>query len=125
MAVSGLFPIHWIWWRCVELKNIFSANRISLLSALEIYLERYRPLLLKGNLYPDLWISIRGRPMSKQAIYWNTCRLSETLFGRRINPHLFRDCSASALATDAPDHVLAAARILGHASLDTTLRHYE
>ena len=92
---------------------------------LEIYLERYRPLLLKGNLYPDLWISIRGRPMSKQAVYWNTCRLSETLFGHRINPHLFRDCTASALATDAPDHVLAAARILGHTSLATTLKHYE
>jgi site-specific recombinase XerD len=92
---------------------------------LETYIERYRPLLLKGNEYPDLWISIRGTPMSEQAIYWNTCRLSETLFGHRINPHLFRDCTASALATDAPDHVLAAARILGHASLNTTLKHYE
>ena len=92
---------------------------------LEIYIERYRPLLLKGSEYSDLWISIRGTPMSQQAIYWNTSRLSETLFGHRINPHLFRDCTASALATDAPDHVLAAARILGHASLDTTLKHYE
>jgi integrase/recombinase XerD len=92
---------------------------------LEIYIDRYRPLLLKGSEYPDLWISIRGTPMSQQAIYWNTCRLSETLFGHRVNPHLFRDCTASALATDAPDHVLAAARILGHASLDTTLKHYE
>ncbi len=92
---------------------------------LETYIERYRPLLLKGNKYPELWISIRGTPMSRQAIYWNTCRLSETLFGHRINPHLFRDCTASALATEAPDHVLAAARILGHASLDTTLTYYE
>ncbi len=92
---------------------------------LETYIERYRPLLLKGSEYSDLWISIRGTPMSQQAIYWNTCRLSETLFGHRVNPHLFRDCTASALATDAPGHVLAAARILGHASLDTTLKHYE
>ena len=62
--------------------------------------------------------------MSEQAIYWNTCRLTEELFGQRINPHLFRDCAASALATDDPEHILAIARILGHSSITTTNRHY-
>ena len=92
---------------------------------LETYINVYRPLLLRNKDYPELWISLRGTPMSGQAIYWNTCRLSEKLFGQRINPHLFRDCAVSALATEAPAHVLAAARILGHASLNTTLIHYE
>ena len=43
----------------------------------------------------------------------------------RINPHLNRDCAASALSSDAPDYILAAARILGHSSLTTTIGHYE
>ena len=36
-----------------------------------------------------------------------------------------RDCAASALSSDAPDYILAAARILGHSSLTTTIGHYE
>jgi len=32
--------------------------------------------------------------------------------------------AASALATEDPEHILAIARILGHASIDTTMRHY-
>ena len=50
--------------------------------------------------------------------------LTEELYDRRINPHMFRDCAASALATDDPEHILAIARILGHASIDTSNRHY-
>lgn len=91
---------------------------------LETYIGIYRPLLLKGNESQNLWISSRGTPLSEQAVYWNTCRLTEELFGRPINPHLFRDCAASALATDDPEHILAIARILGHTSIQTTTRHY-
>ena len=88
------------------------------------YLDQYRPLHLDGTADDHLWISIRRTPMSGQAIYCNTCDLTEQLFGVRINPHLLRDCAASALATEDPEHILAIARILGHASLDTTNRHY-
>ena len=95
-----------------------------LIPSLETYLNIYRPILLKGNDFPNLWISSRGTPMSEQAVYWNTSRMTEELFDRRINPHLFRDCAASALATDDPEHILAIARILGHSSIDTTTRHY-
>ena len=91
---------------------------------LQTYLNIYRPILLKGNNFPELWISTRGTPMSEQSVYWNTCRLTEELFGQRINPHLFRDCAASAMATDDPEHVLAIARILGHSSIETSTRHY-
>jgi integrase/recombinase XerD len=95
-----------------------------LASYLETYIDTYRPILLKGNKSCDLWISTRGRRMSEQSVYWNTCRLTEELFNQRINPHLFRDCAASALATKDPEHILAIARILGHTSITTTQRHY-
>ena len=52
------------------------------------------------------------------------CQLTDELFGRPINPHLFRDCAASAIASDDPEHILASARILGHASVNTTERYY-
>ncbi len=95
-----------------------------LIPYLETYLNIYRPILLKRNNFSDLWISTRGTPMSEQSIYWNTCQLTEELFGQPINPHLFRDCAASALATDDPEHILAIARILGHNSIATTTKHY-
>jgi site-specific recombinase XerD len=91
---------------------------------LSVYLERYRPVLLDGNHDDHLWVSIRKTPLSKQGIYGNICSLTERLFNKHINPHLLRDCAASAMATDDPEHILAAARILGHASLQTTNRHY-
>jgi integrase/recombinase XerD len=91
---------------------------------LDTYMDTYRPTLLRENTSMNLWISTRGTPMSEQAIYWNTCRMTEELFGQRVNPHLFRDCAASALATDDPEHILAIARILGHSSITTTNRHY-
>ena len=91
---------------------------------LATYLDRYRPLLLDGTIDEHLWISTRRTPLSGQAIYCNTCDLTERLFGVTINPHLLRDCAASALATEDPEHILAIARILGHASLNTTNQHY-
>ena len=36
-----------------------------------------------------------------------------------------RDCAASAMSSDAPEYILAAARILGHSTLTTTIGHYE
>jgi len=36
-----------------------------------------------------------------------------------------RDCAASAMSSDAPEYILAAARILGHSTLTTTIEHYE
>jgi hypothetical protein len=98
--------------------------------ALSLYLTKYRPLLLQDpsqSLRPSgpLWVSLRKNRQSAQSIYWNTCRLSEAILGVRINPHLNRDCAASALSSDAPDYILAAARILGHSSLTTTIGHYE
>ena len=70
---------------------------------LETYLNVSRPLLLKCNRHDRLWISTRSAPMREQAIYWNTCQLTDELFGRPINPHLFRDCAASAIASDDPE----------------------
>ena len=50
--------------------------------------------------------------------------MTNKLFGRPINPHLFRACVATTIATEDPEHVLASARILGHTWIDTTEQSY-
>jgi integrase len=90
----------------------------------ERYLEAHRPRLTRGKVSTRLWISIRGGPISTQAVYNNVCDLTKRLLGRPINPHLFRDCLATAMATDTPEHVHASARLLGHAGLETTESYY-
>ena len=45
-------------------------------------------------------------------------------FGHHVNCHLFRDCAATALAEDNPEHVRIAADLLGHRSFATTQRYY-
>ena len=41
-----------------------------------------------------------------------------------INPHLFRDCAATTIAIEDPEHVRIASQILGHRSAATTERYY-
>ena len=101
---------------------------------MELYLRRYRQRLLRRpELTTDaplpsdgpLWVSTRRQAMSDQALYYGCKRCTEATLGTAINPHLFRDCAATALTADKPEYVLAAARILNHNQLSTTLKHYE
>lgn len=95
-----------------------------LCAVLDHYIEVYRPRLLGSAPSDYLWISIRGALLSQQAHYIGISLLTSKLFGHPINPHLFRDCAATAIATEDPEHVLAAARILGHGSIEMTIKSY-
>ena len=86
------------------------------------------PPLANANMHyinGPLWISTRGKAMTSHAFYYSITRISDELLGAPLNPHLLRDCAASALSSDAPEYILAASRILGHRDLTTTLGHYE
>ena len=109
---------------------------VEFVTRFERYLTVHRPSLLRdqhntaqsspaSQLTGPLWVSTRRTRMSQQSLYWNTCRISERLFNVRLTPHLMRDCAASAMSSDAPEYILAAARILGHSTLSTTIGHYE
>ncbi len=94
------------------------------------YLARYRPLLLgmrQRGVHPAgdaLWISTAGSAMSYDSFYGPITRRTRAAFGRSVNPHLFRDCAATSVAVDDPDHVRIVAPLLGHVSLSTSERHY-
>ena len=71
-----------------------------------------------------LWVSTHGSPMTSIAIYDVFTRRTAEAFGQPINPHLFRDCAATSIAIDDPEHVRIASQILGHRSTATTEHYY-
>jgi integrase len=97
-------------------------------AALTPYIDRYldevRPALLRGHVSDAFWISTYRGPLSEQSIYTKICAATEDELGVRLNPHLFRDALATGIATDDPEHVRMASRLLGHADPRTTERHY-
>jgi integrase len=71
-----------------------------------------------------LWVTGDGTPCTAAALQKLLEKRTRARFERVINTHLFRDCAATSIATDDPEHVMVAARLLGHAMLRTTERHY-
>ena len=69
-------------------------------------------------------MTIDGTPVSTGAQQKALARRTQARLGRVMNVHLFRDCAATTIAAEDPDHVRVAARLLGHASLQTTERYY-
>jgi integrase/recombinase XerD len=99
------------------------------------YLAHYRPWLLRQTSHRNpahpfnepgarLWVSKTGSAMSAEVFYKGLLRRTTERFGHHINPHLFRDCAATTIAVDAPEHVHITAGLLGHSSLRTSERYY-
>jgi integrase/recombinase XerD len=99
------------------------------------YLDHYRPFLcgLTGHRNPDfpfrpagsfLWVSKTGSALSQEVFYKNLRNLTAARFGHAVNPHLFRDCAATAIAIDLPEQVGIVPGLLGHAGMATSERFY-
>jgi integrase len=95
-----------------------------LVEALTTYLELHRPVLLHGRSTNALWIGSSGQALAAHTIRQTVIHRTLVAFGVPINPHLFRDCAATTLATEDPAHVGAATAILGHGSDRTAHKHY-
>jgi integrase len=97
--------------------------------ALERYLMLHRPILAargahRGSAGAALWISQDGGVLTAGGMAQAIERLTEAALGAPINPHLFRDCAATGIAIDAPEHAHIIAPILGHTTPETSERHY-
>jgi integrase/recombinase XerD len=97
---------------------------VVLTSYIDHYLAAVRPALLRGHASDAFWVSTYRGPLSEQSIYTKVCAATEEELGVRLNPHLFRDALATGIATDDPEHIRMASRLLGHADPRTTERHY-
>src|SRR3569832_1544377 len=96
----------------------------TILPFLELYLAKVRPILAREDSCDALWLNWTGGPLSYHGIYCCFIRRTEKLFGKPINPHLFRDCAATTLAIDSIASAHSARSLLGHAQIHTTSKYY-
>ncbi len=96
----------------------------SLATYLDLFFDEHRPQLLSGGESSNVWITQYGQPMRSKNMHAAITRTTERAFGTSINPHLFRDCAATFVALEDPDHVGIAAPILGHIDPRATEKHY-
>jgi site-specific recombinase XerD len=108
-----------------------------LLPMLMRYLTAFRPFLLalrktRGESRREalnaadngLWVTQYGTQFSASAQTKILKKHTVARFGKYVNPHLFRDCAASSIANEDPDHVRVSAQILGHTRFRTTETYY-
>jgi len=87
---------------------------------LERYIAEVRPSLMRARSYPNLFLTYRGRPMSRMAV-WNVVRKAGRLagIGRRLYPHILRHSFATHLLEGGAD-LRVVQELLGHADISTT-----
>nr|WP_241741539.1 tyrosine-type recombinase/integrase [Gemmobacter straminiformis] len=88
------------------------------------YLASVRPRLLKGLSHDRLWVSERGTPMAARTIHDAVTSSTEAAFGQPINAHLFRDCAATFVALEDPEHIGVVSPLLGHIDPRAAEQHY-
>ena len=101
-----------------------------LVEPMKQYLDLWRPVLMvrQGRwtrpVDAYVWVSSDGSPLSEEGISGRIERHTREAFGKAINPHAFRDASATTLTVADPARVRVAVPLLGHRSLATTEKHY-
>jgi len=120
--------VHWLHIEAHETKNRRHIE-VALPDELTLYLDRYikrvRPRLCDGCKTDRLWVSCFQTALSEGVIRYHVCKYTKAAFGTAISPHLFRDCAATSVAIEDPEHVRVATAILGHHSPKTAQKFYD
>jgi integrase/recombinase XerD len=90
------------------------------LSALESYLERGRPVLVRSRVYPQVFVNFRGEGLTRQGLYKIVQRHAGTAgLADRMSPHTLRHTFATHLLAGGCD-LRSVQEMLGHADVATT-----
>lgn len=90
------------------------------------YIAEVRPALLARGpqAHNVLWVGKRGEIMKQDYIGSRIGDLTLKLTGKRVSPHLFRDCAATTLARLSPESARLIRPVLSHSGFRTAERHY-
>ena len=90
---------------------------------IDLYLERYRPLLLEQ---PSPWLfpGLADRPKSRERLGRQISETIKRVTGLLVNPHLFRHIAAKLYLKAHPGAYGVIRLLHGHKSVDTTTRFY-
>jgi len=91
---------------------------------LEFYLAEVRPVLLGRRNTNALFITKSGRAITAPDLWRRLCAVGEEYLGISTNPHLFRYLIPSAYLARHPDALDQMQAILGHSTMQTTIRCY-
>jgi hypothetical protein len=72
---------------------------------LERYLREIRPRFSGVTEHSGLWAGTKGTPLTDKAIYSIIAARTREAFGQPVNPHLFRHCAATTIATLQPGRI--------------------
>ncbi len=85
---------------------------------LKEYMRRLRPRLLRGEESPYLFLSRRGRGLTRQR-FWQTLKRYAALAGVKVTPHMLRHSFATHLLEGGAD-LRSVQKMLGHSDISTT-----
>ena len=88
------------------------------------YIEYDRPLLIKNNDEPALFLSLKKNRLSPRQVELMTQNINKKLFPlKHITPHKMRSTFGTNLQAERGDIYLTASA-LGHSDISTTRKHY-
>jgi integrase len=98
--------------------------RSSIMDLIDLYLKEYQPLLCRESESSFLFPGRDGRPKSDNKLRDQIEKAVWSNLGIHVHPHLFRHIAALIFLAKYPGQYEQVRRLLGHKSIETTIRFY-